>query len=102
MLFKDIVLGRLSNVLIASLAIAFSDRAMAMDVWIFHGACKDSTVKQSSSHVDNQDSAISCDAGYIMELGNGRKLVQFGLSKANWCPRAFPEAHSNTSMDITL
>ena len=89
MLFKDIVLGRLSNVLIASLAIAFSDRAMAMDVWIFRGACKDSTVKQSSSHVDNQDSAISCDAGSIMELGNGRKLVQFGLKQSELVPPGF-------------
>jgi len=82
-------LSRLSNVLIASLAIAFSDRALAMDVWIFHGACKDSTVKQRSSHVDNQDSAISCDAGYIMELGNGRKIVQFGLKQSELVPPGF-------------
>jgi hypothetical protein len=88
-LFKDIVLGRLSNVLIASLAFAFSDRALAMDVWIFHGACKDSTFKQGSSPVDNQDSAISCDAGYIMELGNGRKLLQFGLKQSELVPPGF-------------
>jgi len=88
-LFKDIVLGKLSNVLIASLAIAFSYRALAMDVWTFHGACKDSTVKQGSSPVDNQDSAISCDAGYIMELGNGRKLVQFGLKQSGLVPPGF-------------
>jgi hypothetical protein len=88
-LFKDIVLSRLSNVLIASLAIAFSDRALAIDVWTFHGACKDSTVKQGSSYVDNQDSAISCDAGYIMELGNGRKIVQFGLKQSELVPPGF-------------
>jgi len=88
-LFKDIVLSRLSNVLIASLAIAFSDRALAIDVWTFHGACKDSIIKQDSSYVDNQDSAISCDAGYIMELGNGRKVVQFGLKQSELVPPGF-------------
>ena len=82
-------MGKLSNVLIASLAIAFSHRALAMDVWTFHGVCKDSAVKQGSSHVDNQDSAISCDAGYIMELGNGRKLVQFGLKQSELVPPGF-------------
>ncbi len=88
-LFKDVVLGKLFNVLIASLAIVFSYPALAMDVWIFHGACKDSTVKQGSSHADNQVSAISCDAGYIMELGNGRKLVQFGLKQSELVPPGF-------------
>src|SRR5262249_3236861 len=88
------VIGATSNLnreslFIASLAIAFSDRALAIDVWTFHGACKDSIIKQDSSYVDNQDSAISCDAGYIMELGNGRKVVQFGLKQSELVPPGF-------------
>ena len=82
-------MGKLSNILIALLSVAFSYRASAMDLWTFRGACKNSTVKQSSSPVDNRGSAISCDAGFIMELDNGRKLVQFGLKQSELVPPGF-------------
>ena len=79
-------------VLITLSSVASCYQASAMDLWTFRGACKSSTVKQDSSHADMnniQGSAISCDAGFIMELGNGRKLVQFGLKGSEVVPPGF-------------
>jgi hypothetical protein len=81
-----------SNLKIASRCFAlqgyrFGQTVQRFDCIACH--CLHSTVKQGSSHVDNQDSAISCDAGYIMELGNGRKLVQFGLKQSELVPPGF-------------
>ena len=80
------------NILIVLLAVACSYQASAMDVWTFRGACKNSTVKQGPSHTDMnkiQGSVIVCDAGFMMELENGRKLVQFGLKQGDPLPPGF-------------
>jgi hypothetical protein len=54
--------------------------ASAMDLWTFNGRCTIGVVKQALPSIDMRNmrgSPIACDAASIMELDNGRKLVQF-------------------------
>jgi hypothetical protein len=63
-----------------------------MDVWTFNGHCEEGVVKQGSPYVDMQKmrgSGISCDAASIMELDNGRKLVQFIQKRGRINPPGF-------------
>jgi hypothetical protein len=57
-----------------------------MDLWSFNGHCTEGTVKQATPSVDMtkmRGSGISCDAATIIELDNGRKLVQFVQKRGN-------------------
>jgi hypothetical protein len=66
--------------------------ASAMDLWSFNGRCKEALVKQGSPYVEMHNirgSPISCDAAFIMELDNGRKLVQFVQKRGKVSPPGF-------------
>jgi hypothetical protein len=66
--------------------------ASAMDLWSFNGRCTEGAVKQAIPSVDMtkmRGSAISCDAATIVELDNGRKLVQFVQKRGNLSPPGF-------------
>lgn len=63
-----------------------------MDLWTFNGRCKEGLVKQGSPYVDMHNirgTGISCDAASIMELDNGRKLVQFVQKRGKVNPPGF-------------
>lgn len=63
-----------------------------MDIWTFNGSCKKGVVKQGSPYADMHNirgSVIYCDAASIMELDNGRKLVQFVQKRGKLIPPGF-------------
>jgi hypothetical protein len=67
----------------------------AMDLWTLNGHCMVGVVKQAPPSVDMRDmrgSAISCDAASIMELDNGRELVQFVQKRGKLNPPGFAGA----------
>jgi hypothetical protein len=71
---------------------ACSSQASGMDLWLFNGVCKDSLVNQGSPNVDMRNapgSVISCDAASIMELDNGRILVQLAQKHGKTLPPGF-------------
>jgi hypothetical protein len=78
--------------LVGLLLAGFCPGASAMDLWTFNGRCMVGVVKQAPPSVDMgkmRGAAISCDAASIMELDNGRKLVQFVLKRGKLNPPGF-------------
>jgi hypothetical protein len=54
--------------------------AEATDLWMFDGLCTDALVKMGSPYEDMgrvKGTKVSCDAALLLELDNGRKLIQF-------------------------
>ncbi len=80
------------HIWLASILASAPLSASAMDLWTFNGRCVDGVVKQAPPTVDMQSmrgSPISCDAASIMELDNGRKLVQFVQKQGKLNPPGF-------------
>ena len=80
------------HIWIVGIVLMMSPGASAMDPWSFNGRCTEGVVKQATPSVDltkMRGSAISCDAATIIELGNGRKLVQFAQKRGNLSPPGF-------------
>jgi hypothetical protein len=74
------------------LALFFYSNASAMDLWSFNGRCKEGVVKQGSPYVDMHNirgSPIYCDAATLMELDNGRKVMQFVQKSGTLMPPGF-------------
>jgi hypothetical protein len=66
--------------------------AVASDLWTFEGRCTSGVVKQARPTVDLsklRGSEITCDAATIIELDNGRKLVQFVQKRGKVGPLGF-------------
>jgi hypothetical protein len=63
-----------------------------MDLWSFNGRCQEAFVKQGSPYVDMHNirgSPIDCNAASIIELDNGRRLVQFVQKRGTLMPPGF-------------
>lgn len=80
------------HIWLVGIVLMISSAASAMDLWSFNGHCTEGVVKQATPSVDMtkmHGSAISCDAATIIELDNGRKLVQFAQKRGNLSPPGF-------------
>lgn len=70
----------------------FSSKACALDIWLFNGHCKNGVIKQGPANSDLQNirgSPVTCDMASIMEMNNGRKLVQFVIKQGKTLPPGF-------------
>ena len=80
------------HIWLAILLLGICHDALATDIWTFNGRCTVGVVKQAPPTVDMRNmrgSPIACDAASIMELDNGRKLVQFVQKRGELNPPGF-------------
>jgi hypothetical protein len=83
------------HIWLVGILVAACPGASAMDLWTFNGRCAEGVVKQAEPSVDMRNmrgSPITCDAASIMELDNGRKLVQFVQKRGKLNPPGFAGA----------
>jgi hypothetical protein len=83
------------HIWLVGILVAACPGASAMDLWTFNGRCAEGVVKQAEPSVDMRNmrgSPITCDGASIMELDNGRKLVQFVQKRGKLNPPGFAGA----------